>query len=143
MAKFFDSRDYQLFTFMAKVLGFSEDKSYIHSSIQRQFDKEHFQLFINADKSFRLYKDGRSVLTGTWPEDMNKLTEASKEDMFEDMETWLASRATTAATYRRLADDRMEAARRELGAMSSLELTIMRDLHDLQKTAKIAKDGHQ
>lgn len=143
MAKFFDSRDYQLFTFMAKVLGFSNDKSYIHSSIQRQFDKEHFQLFINADNSFRLYKDGKSILTGTWPEDMNALTEASKEDMFEDMESWLLSRATTAATYRRLADKRMEEARMEHSCMSNLEIAVGRTLHDLKKTARIVEEGHQ
>ena len=143
MAKFFESREYTVFKFMSKVLGFVEDLHYSDSARQRQFDKTGFNLFVDNDGQFRLYKDGKNVASGTWPDDMNMFVDASKEDIYADQEEWLASRATAAATYRRLAEKRAEEARREEGGMGQLEISLMRDLHDLRKTAQIAKEGHQ
>lgn len=143
MAKFFEDRDYRVFCLMAKVLGFTEDEAYKEEPLYRWFSKDHFQLTVGSDSTFRLYKDGKSVSAGTWPADMIELVDASKEDIYADQEEWLASRATAAATYRRLAEKRAEEARREEGGMSSLELSLMRAHRDLQKTKKIVEEGHQ
>ena len=142
MAKFFETDTFESLEALVKVLGFSEDPNYADWAGQRQFDKERFNLFIDTDGSFRLYKDGKSVASGQVPDDIHKVIDASKEDIY-NTEDWLASRVTAAATYRRLANERMEAARKEHSKMCSLEASLTRSLHDLQKTKKIAEEGHQ
>lgn len=42
-----------------------------------------------------------------------------------------------------LRDAEAEEGRREEGGMGNLELSLMRAHHDLQKTKKIVKEGHQ
>lgn len=143
MSKFFESKEYRVFQFMAKVLGFTEDEVYKEEPLHRWFGKNRFQLIVENAGNFRLYKDGKNVAAGTWPADMTALVDASKEDIYADEEAWLASRATAAATYRQLAEKRAEEARREEGGMGCLEISLMRDLHDMQKTARIVKEGHQ
>lgn len=145
MANLFETSSFTQFCNLLKILGFTEDENYAHWTLQRQFDKEHFQFFINADGSFRLYKDGRSEMTGTYvsAEDQARLVEASRDKMYKTLEDWLASRVTAAATYRRLADERMEAARRDLTQFMGLEHVLTRTLHDLRKTTQIAEEGHQ
>lgn len=145
MAKFFEGNVYNQFVNLLKVLGFAEDENYAHWALQRQFDKEHFQFFVDADASFRLYKDGRGVLTGSVQsaEDQASLIEASRDKMYKTLDDWLSSRVTAAATYRRLTDERMEAAQRDLTQFAGLEAKLTRSLHDLRKTVKIAEEGHQ
>lgn len=145
MAKFFETKTYEQFVNLTKVLGFTEDENYKYMAHQRQFDKEYHQFFIDADGTFRLYKEGRCTLSGSVhsAEDQARLIEASRDKMYKTLEAWLASRVTAAATYRRLANERMEAARKEHSKMCSLEASLTRSLHDLRKTEKIAEEGHQ
>ena len=65
MAKFFEGNVYNQFVNLLKVLGFTEDTNYADSARQRQFDKIPFNLFVYCDGQFRLYKDGKEVLTGS------------------------------------------------------------------------------
>lgn len=145
MAKVFETTSYMQLVNLLKVLGFTEDEAYHHMAHQRQYDKQGFNLFVDADGSFRLYKDGRSVLAGTYvsAEDQARLVEASRDRMYKTLDDWLSSRVTAAATYRRLADRKLDEARKELVQFSGLETVLTRSLHDLRKTAKIAEEGHQ
>lgn len=145
MAKFFESKEYTAFCCMTKVLGFAEDPNYSNSARQRQFDKSDYNLFIDNDGQFRLYKGGKAVLAGAVAsaEDQARLVEASRDQMYKTLEDWLASRVTAAATYRRLAGERLEAARKELTQFMGLEAKLTRSLHDVQKTARIVEEGHQ
>lgn len=145
MAKFFESNSYNQFVNLLKILGFAEDPNYSNSARQRQFDKVNCNLFIDNDGQFRLYKGGRTVLSGAVAsvDNQAQLIELSRDNMYKTLEDWLASRVTAAATYRRLADERMEAARKELTQFAGLEAKLLRGLHDLRKTAKIAEEGHQ
>lgn len=79
MAKVFATASYVQFVNLLKILGFTEDENYKNMAHQRQFDKIGFNLFIDSDGSLRLYKDGRSVLAGTYvsAEDQTRLVEAS------------------------------------------------------------------
>lgn len=145
MAKFLESNIFTQFCNLARILDFAEDPNYADSARQRQFDKISFNLFIDNDGQFRLYKGGKTVLAGAVAsaEDQARLVEASRDQMYKTREDWLASRVTAAATYRRLADERMEAAHRDLVQFMGLEASLTRSLHDLRKTAQIAKEGHQ
>lgn len=146
MAKFFENNVFSKFTTFVTVLGFAEDRNYSDSARQRQFDKINFNLFVDYDGQFRLYKDGKEVLTGSAKsaEDQARLIEASRDKMlYKTREAWIASLVTAAATYRRLADERLEAARKDLAQFAGLEAKLLRGLHDLRKTAKIAEEGHQ
>ena len=145
MAKFFESNVFSKFVTLARVLGFTEDTNYADSARQRQFDKIPFNLFVDYDGQFRLYKDGKEVLTGSAQsaEDQARLIEASRDKLYKPREDWLASRVTAAATYRLLADERLEAARKDLAQFAGLEAALTRGLHDMRKTAQIAKEGHQ
>lgn len=142
MAKFFETKTYEQFVNLTKVLGFTEDEVYPTERRFRWFQKHHFQLTVVNDATFRLYKEGRCTLSGSVhsAEDQARLIEASRDKMYKTLEDWLASRVTAAATYRRQAEKRAEETRRE---MLNLELSIMRAHHDLRKTAQIAKEGHQ
>lgn len=145
MAKFFESKEYSEFVRLAKILAFAEDLNNSNSARQRQFDKPQFNLFVDDTGDFRLYKGGRTLLTGSVQSDEDKarLIEASRDETYKTLEDWVASRVAAAATYRRLAEERMEAAQKELAQFAGLEAELLRGLHDLQKTKKIAKEGHQ
>lgn len=128
-----------------KVLGFSEDVKLPESTFQ-EWIKTELELRLKIDRAGRclLFKNNKLLLKGDSFEDIKgSLVEVARDPMYKTLENWLASRVTAAATYRRLADERMEAARKEHGDMLDLELTLMRELHDLRKTAQIAKEGHQ
>lgn len=145
MATVFESNEYANFISLLKVLGFYEDLKFSDCSRQRQFDKQGFALFVDYTGDFRLYKGGRAFLAGAVAsaEDQARLVEASRDEMYKTREDWLASRVTAAATYRRLADERMKAAQKDLAQFAGLEAKLLRGLHDLRKTAKIAEEGHQ
>lgn len=145
MAKFFESNVFTRFCNLVRILGFTEDLNYSNSARQRQFDKINFNLFVDSTGDFRLYKGGSTILTGAVAsvENQAQLIELSRERMYKTLEDWLASRVTAAATYRRLANERLEAAQRALTQFTGLEAELLRGLHDLQKTKKIAKEGHQ
>ena len=130
---------------LLKVLGFSEDFNLPGSTFQEGV-KPELELRLKIDRAGRclLFKNNKLLLKGDSLDDIKgSLVEAARDPMYKNLESWLASRTTSAATYRRLADERMEAARYERAAMLDLEITIMRDLHDLKKTTKIVEEGHQ
>lgn len=145
MSKFFETKEYTVFKFLIKILGFTEDLEYSEEPTYRWFSKDKFQCTVDKDSTFRLYKDGRNILSGAVAAEENQaqLIELSRDRMYKTLEDWLASRVTAAATYRRLADERMEAARHELTQFAGLEASLTRSLHDLRKTAKIVEEGHQ
>lgn len=145
MSKFFENNIFSQFFNLARILGFDEDPNYSNSARQRQFDKIGRNLFIDNTGDFRLYKAGKTVLSGAVSsvENQAQLIELSRDRMYKTLEDWLASRVTAAATYRRLANERLEAAQRTLTQFTRLEAELLRGLHDLQKTKKIAEEGHQ
>lgn len=145
MAKFFESNVFSKFVNLARVLGFTEDTNYADSARQRQFDKINFNLVVDSDGQFRLYKGGRTVLDGAVAADDNQaqLIELSRDRMYKTREDWLASRVNAAATYRRLVTQRLGEVQEVLTQFTGLEAELLRSLHDLRKTAQIAKEGHQ
>lgn len=130
---------------LLKILGFSEDVQ-LPGVTFREWKKAELGLLLKIDRAGRclLFKEDRLLLKGdSLDEIKGSLATSTRDPMYKTLESWLASRTTSAATYRRLAEERMEAARYERAAMLDLEITIMRDLHDLRKTAQIAEEGHQ
>lgn len=145
MSKFFESNVFSEFVKLARVLGFDEDPNYSNSARQRQFDKINFNLFVDSDGQFRLYKGGKTVLAGAVAsvDNQTQFIELSRDRMYKTREDWLASRVTAAATYRRLITKRLDEVQEELTQFAGLEASLTRSLHDLRKTAQIAKEGHQ
>lgn len=143
MANFFKYNEFESLKALTKVLGFDEDNK--HSPSFREFRKDELGLIliVKREGSCLLFKNKKELAKGSFKEIIGSLIENSREPFYETLEEWLASRVTTADTYRRLADERMKAARKEHSEMCSLEASLTRSLHDLRKTAKIIKEGHQ
>ena len=141
-ANFFTTNDYKDFEALMRVLGFTERQE-LHSAFKECFDKYGFTMFIKKDSSCCLYADQKLLVKGTWPSIKADIVDLSRDPMYKTLEDWLASRVTAAATYRRLANERLEAAQRALTQFAGLEAKLLRGLHDLRKTAKIAEEGHQ
>ena len=144
MATFFATNEFESLESLAKVLCFVEVAGSLSPSL-REFRKDALGLSfqVKSNGLCLLFKNRKALAKGSFGEIMDSLMENSREPSYETLEEWLASRVTSAATYRRLADKRMEAARKEHARMCSLESSLTRSLHDLRKTAKIAKEGHQ
>ena len=139
---FFTTNDYKDFEALMRVLGFTE-RLELHSAFKECFDKYGFTLFIEKDSSCCLYADQKLLVKGTWPSIKADIVDLSRDPMYKTLEEWLASRVTAASTYRLFANERMEAALKEHASMCSLEASLTKSLHDLRKTAQIAKEGHQ
>lgn len=144
MATFFETNEFESLKALTKVLGFDEEDTRHYLSLWKfRKDKLELILKVTSDGSCLLLKNKEELARGSFKEIMGSLMENSREPIYETLEEWFASRVTAAATYRRLADERMEAARKEHSKMCSLEASLTKSLHDLRKTSKIAKEGHQ
>lgn len=113
MANFFKYNEFESLKALTKVLGFDEDNK--HSPSFREFRKDEPELIliVKREGSCLLFKNKKELAKGSFKEIIGSLIENSREPFYETLEEWLASRVTTADTYRRFADERMEAARKE------------------------------
>lgn len=143
MANFFETNEFESLKALTKVLGFYVDNNQSISLWEFRKDDLGLLLIVKREGSCLLFKNKKELAKGSFKEILDSLMENSREPRYATLPEWLASRITSAATYRRLADERMEAARKEHSEMCSLEASLTRSLHDLRKTAKIIKEGHQ
>lgn len=140
---FFETNEFESLKALTKILGFDEDNNQDLSLKGFRKDELGLILKVKREGSCLLFKNKKELEKGSFKEIIGSLLENARDPMYKTLEGWLASRVTAASIYRRLADERMEAARKEHARMCSLEASLTKSLHDLLKTAKIAKEGHQ
>lgn len=140
---FFESNEFESLKALTKVLGFYEDNNKSISIWEFRKDDLGLLLIVTSDGSCLLFKNKKELARGSFKEIIGSLMENSREPIYETLEEWFASRVTAVATYRRLANKLMENARKKYASMAALEASLTRSLHDLRKTSKIIKEGHQ
>lgn len=143
MVNFFETNEFESLKALTKVLGFYVDNNQSISLWEFRKDDLGLLLIITSDGSCLLFKNKKELVRGSFKEIIGSLMENSREPIYETLEKWFASRVLVAANYRRLADKLMENARKKYASMAALESSLSKTLHDLRKTEKIAKEGHQ
>lgn len=143
MATFFETDEFESLKALTKVLVFYGDNNQSISLWEFRKDDLGLLLIVTSDGSCLLFKNKKELARGSFKEIIGSLMENSRDPMYKTLEEWFASRVTAAATYRRMADKLRENARKKYCSMAALESSLSKTLHDLRKTEKIAKEGHQ
>lgn len=138
---FFKTDDYKKIRRLAKVLGFAFAKVVESEALFRKEDPELFFVITN-DGYCEIYKNYCLLAEGDFSS-LKSLVSLSIGSKYETMEEWLSYLVKNIERYKERTKKRLEAAQKEYSELCSLEVSLTRSLHDLRKTEKIIKEGHQ